>query len=316
MNKWFSVLLALIVLQIIATVFVWWPRPQGFATGKPLFHFKPATVTGITLAQPQNGKLQKLTLTRDGAAHAADAWQLPDDYDFPADKSQVQELLTDVAGLKTSLPVALTADAATRFEVAKANYATLVTFDTGGDKIKLYVGNSAGANLVYIRKPGERDIYSVELPASLLTTATDSWQDEDLLEVPMNKITRVQLPDFTLIQKNSNWHLAKAKTALNQNKVSTLISQLADASFLTVAGRRDKFQLPGSGFDADVTADGKTLSYHFAEKPAKKSKGKDASPTWYLTRSDLPYVFTVDSYLATSMQKASMDSLEATPAKN
>ncbi len=312
MRKRLSLLWVLIVAQLVVVVLVWWPSQQGVAAGKPLLAVTPTAVTRITLSAGQKGGKDAVTLAKkDGKT-----WQLPGDHGgFPANAGKVKHLLTKVASLQPGLPIAVTPDAAKRFHVAKSKFATRLVLTSDGSKFTLFVGDSAGANRLYVRKAGDNNIYAVNLPSWLVSTDVTSWENDQLLALDPSKIDQVTFPKVALARKNDAWQSTTATNAkLDATKTGTLVKRLAHADFESVAGHKGKFSLPaGPAFKVTVKTGDKTLTYHFASKPGKKTaKDKNPQSTWYLTRSDLPWVFKIAPSLADDFRNASVDTLKAT----
>ncbi len=293
MGKRLGGLWILLALQILAAIWLWWPRASGAVTGQPWLSFSPQDVTQITFTDGSSDKHVTLTLQKhDGA------WRLPKADDFPADGTKVKHLLHAVAGLKGTLPVAVTHDAARRFHVAKDRFQTRVALNAGSKTVaKFYVGNAAGANRVYLRRAGSNVIEANALPSWLVSSSVSDWRDHDLLHLSADKVEKLVLPHVTLVKQKDAWKAAGTSGAIDEDKVKSLVQHLTQLDFDGVAEKQAEHPLKAS-FKVSVNEDGKTLTYAFAKVPAKgdQSHAQDkqhTKPRWHMTRSDLPYVFTV-----------------------
>lgn len=298
-------------IQIALAIWLWWPTQSGAVTGQPWLAFKPAAVTRIAFTDGGKDKPTTLTLQK----HAG-RWQLPDAGHFPADATKVKHLLHAVAGLKGTLPVAVTGDAAKRFHVAKNQFRTRVTLDAGKKQVaKFYVGNAAGANLVYLRDAGSNVIEANQFPSWLASSSVSDWRDHDLLHVTGGKVTRLVLPKLTLTTSKDGWTAKGATTALDQSKAHSLVRRLAQLDYTKVDGKKPAHP-PAPAFKASIESDGKTRVYAFTESTTKAKHAKAKSTTtWHVTRADLPWVFTVSADAATALRNADATSLAKPPAK-
>ncbi|HEX7323788.1 MAG TPA: DUF4340 domain-containing protein [Rhodanobacteraceae bacterium] len=303
-----------LVLQILAAIWLWWPRQNGPVTGKAWLHLQPTAVTRIELSHRSGNHTKTLVLQKQ-AGH----WALPDADDFPADVSKVRHLLAALGGLKGTLPVAVTPNAARRFRVARDKFEARVTLDAGRRQLaRVYVGNAAGANLVYLRRADSHNIEANRLPSWLVSASASDWRDESELQLPSDSISKLVLPHVTLVKGKAGWTAAGTATALDKAKATGLVDRIAQLDFLDVVGRKPAKAAPPA-FTIAVDTNGKTLTYAFdkvALPPAKAGSSK-AKPQprvgWRLTRSDLPFVFGVSGSTVAKLQDASAKTLAATP---
>lgn len=300
----------LLAIQILAAIWLWWPHPSGAATGQPWLALTPGTVTRIALTDGSSGEPATLTLQKQDGM-----WRLPDADDFPADAAKVKHLLHAVAGLRSTLPVAVTHAAAKRFHVARHQYQTRVTLDAGKRQLaRFYVGNSAGADRVYLRRADSHVVEANMLPSWLVSPHASDWRDHAILHLANDKVTKLVLPEVTLVRQKGGWTAASGATPLDKAKVHSLVQKVTRLDFTDVTGAKAGHPLHPT-FTASVDSDGKALTYDFAPTPAKPGKPgtQQTETTWQLTRSDLPYVFTVSDQTIKALQGASIKSLAATP---
>jgi hypothetical protein len=304
----------LFAVQILVAIWLWWPRQRGPVTGQPWLTFSPKAVTTITLTNGGSDKHHTLTLQKHD-----DKWRLPGAGDFPADSAKVDGLLSALASLKGSLPVAVTRDAAQRFHVAKNQYEEKLTLTAGSKQLaQLYVGNAAGANLVYLRRAGDHVIEANTLPSRLVSASDSDWRDQHLLRFAADSVHKLVLPHLTLVKQGSGWTAKDSKTALDPSKVKALVGQLAQLDFTKVLGKKAEYAPSATSFQVSVDAKGQKLVYDFAAvhpekgKPGKGNKKAAPKTVWRMTRSDLPYVFTVSSELAGKLKNDDVQSVAKT----
>lgn len=313
-TKRLTALWILLGIQILAAIWLWWPRQSGPATGQPWLSFSPQAVTRITLTDGSTSRDQALVLEKQDGT-----WLLPNANDFPAATSRVKQLLDTLDGLKGTLPVAVTEDAAKRFHVAAGEFETRVTLGAGKKQLaQVYVGNAAGANRAYLRRAGSDVIEAHTLPSRLLSADADNWRDPQILHLSSDDVGKVVLPHVTLVRQKAGWEAKGSKATLDAGKTRALVERLTHLGFVKVLGKKADHPLKTTTFKISLRDNGKTLVYHFAKvrtKPGKKNGGKQksAKATWHMTRSDLPYVFTVSGDAAKKLQQASAKLLAKTP---
>jgi hypothetical protein len=141
----------------------------------------------------------KTVLTRQGGQ-----WRVAQAGDFPADAARVRQLLERVAGLKSGLPVATSADGAERFRVADTNFERRLTAEGGGRVLaNLLVGSAQGARRSHVRRAGEHEVLLVELAVADLPAKDEEWLDMGLLQLPRSDIDAIEVGDLRLVRQDA-----------------------------------------------------------------------------------------------------------------
>lgn len=317
MTKRLIALWILLIAQLVVAVFLWWPHQRGPLTGQPWLSFKADQVSSITLTaggQQAGQHASSLTLAKKDSH-----WVLPDAHNFPADPNKVSRLLDAIAGLKGTLPVAVTKDAAKRFHVANNKFETHLLLKGGSQTLaNVYIGNAAGANLVYLRRADQSAIETNNLAVRLLDTGIKSWRDKQLLHLTNSQVTQLVLPQVTLKHHGSSWQALESDgstVALSASKTQALVNQLTQLNYIDAAPQQVASK---PAFTARVKMANKVLTYAFIRKSVTTAGGKDAphhKVTWFMTRSDLPWRFKVSADTINSLEKGSIADLRAKPAK-
>lgn len=122
------------------------------------------------------------------------AWFVHSEFDVPADKSKVGDLIAKLAALRRGLPVADTPDAQRRFKVSPERFARRITLGRGGKTIAtLYLGESAGLHKSDARTAGDRQVYTVGIATYDVPADAGAWIQADLMRVPADKLTAIDI---------------------------------------------------------------------------------------------------------------------------
>lgn len=222
-------------LVIIAGVFLL-DTGYGEARQGPLLDFTADAVDELRISAGAEGPT--LTLSRD-----EDAWRLPDG--LPADADKVSDVLSKLAGLQAPWPVATSAGAIERFEVADEQHQRRLLLRAEGSTVAdLYLGTSPGFQRVHARRAGDSAVYSVELANYQVPADADEWLDKTLLQ-PRGEISAVvRAGAWTLHAGDAGWLVDEI--AADQEAADELVRRLAQ---LRVTGTAE-----APGEDVEPTA--------------------------------------------------------------
>lgn len=106
------------------------------------------------------------------------------DDELPADSEKVRTLLTGLSQQTPAWPVATTAAARQRFQVADYHYQRRIIL-IGGDKLlgTVYLGTSPGFRKVHARADRERSVYSIVFNSFDAPASAEPWLDRTLLQM-------------------------------------------------------------------------------------------------------------------------------------
>jgi hypothetical protein len=187
MNKTIRILIALLALQI-ALAIVLQLRHTDFAPprGKPLIGARIEEVDRITIDASDHSHAV--------LAKVGNEWQLPGLGGFPADGKQVEQLLNQIQRIAPDAPMATTADAPERFNVADNRFDRRIIL-SHGDKIleTLYLGTPQGARDMPIRRAGDQSVYGIRATAIDLMTKDDNWATTTALQLPKENIAQISI---------------------------------------------------------------------------------------------------------------------------
>src|SRR5690606_10760713 len=169
-------------------------------------------------------------------ARSDDGWVLPELHGLPGAGGRVDRLLADLAALETGYPVATTASAQERFEVAEDRFQRHVQFFDGDELIgELYLGTAPGLRQAHTRRAGEDEIYNLPISSFEFGGDDNDWMDKSLLAA--SDVTRVEAEDFTLEKQGDAWTLAAIADGetLAQSPAAEIATALRGLRVLRVA---------------------------------------------------------------------------------
>ncbi len=299
MKKWIVIFSLLLVVQIGLAAMLNLSQEQyaAFEPQEKLLSFEPALVTGVRIETMDKAVELKKTEGK---------WRLPRLDNFSADQNKVGKLLEKLAKLEKGWPVATTAGAVRRFKVAAEDFERRITLFKDGNEVALvYFGTSPGFRKVHAR--GADDNVIVAVPFSLFEADVkpDDWIDRNVLEVPVADLTRVEMPEYTLLFEDGAWRLADLKEgeSMREKEADDLVGRLAALQIDGVLAE-----------DTEVEKDteGKALSFTLAPE-AGDTLRYELTPLkggqYLLTRSDRKERFKVAGWRISPIEEASRDKL-------
>ncbi len=217
-----SVLLALqlvVIAGVLAT-----GAGLGDAAQKPLLQFDPETVDSLRVEDGDDA----VVIAREGGG-----WRLEDGHPAQADK--VETMLERLADLPAVWPVATSASAVERFEVAEEKHQRHLVLTSGDDTVaELYLGTSPGYRRVHARRGDDDAVYSVELANYELPVKPGDWLDKTLLQA-QGEITAVGRGDAWRLSRGAEGWTVDGRAA-DQDAADGLVTRLRE---LRVTGLAD-----------------------------------------------------------------------------
>lgn len=234
------------------------------ADAGPLLAFAADAVDRIEIADGEGGRVV--------IERAVAGWQL--DTGVPADPVRVDELLGRLADLRAAWPVATTASAAERFEVAPAQYQRHVRLLADGEPVaEAYFGTSPGYQRVHARRSGDDAVYGVALSNFQVPARADEWLDRALLRARGDIASIEREGSWRLDREDEGWLVDGA--AADQDQAAALARRFAE---LRVSGVAD------AGLDG--FAERAVFRIEDAEGPYRLTLHADGDAERYVVRSD------------------------------
>lgn len=247
MNRTIQLLAALLGVQIVLAAGLAFYRSDVFAhvDPKPLLSFTKDQVNRLTLEGPDQAKLE--------LAKVDGKWQLAGADEFPADASKVDQLLSRLADLKHTAPVATSSGSLERLKVAEKSFERKITLADGDKALgTLYLGTSPGVRTIHARTGDRNDVYAVALASYDVPVRRDDWEDKAILQVPRDRIA-----------------------AIEANGVRVERVKAGDASATS-----------GSGDDASKSGAGDAAASGDASKPESSGTSGTTAPRWQIASGD------------------------------
>jgi hypothetical protein len=268
--------------------------------GQPLLSFEPDDIQRVRIRAP--GQDPVVLQKRD------EGWLLPDYYGVPASSEKVQEFLVELKGLEKRLPLTTSAAAKQRFKVADDKFERVIELYGVGEEpvARLYLGDSPGFRRIYGRAGDDDTVFELAYGAHQASAKSDDWADRNLLRLPEDELTRVEMPGVTLERADDAWRVADLQEGEqnNEEEIRSALQRLSGLGFLSIQGTEP----PAGQPVLELKVARKTVqpvNYRFYP-------GKDGGDP-QLRSSAHPWTFTVAKYLLEDLQKLTRDKLVKRP---
>ncbi|MEM9493485.1 MAG: DUF4340 domain-containing protein, partial [Myxococcota bacterium] len=184
---------------------------------------------------------------------SGDEWTVKSHYDYPADTSKIESLLSQVAGLQSRGPIATSAARQNQLAVADSKYQRKLVLHGAGEPVTLLVGDPAGALKTAVRRAGQDEIYAVtNFSMSSVSAFVSAWVDTAFMDRQPDELASLTVQNkagtFTLERDGGQWKLTSG--AAGQPGAGDGAAAPADAS---AAGDKELDQSAIDGWARSVT---------------------------------------------------------------
>ncbi len=196
MEKTIRILSIVLVAQLLLAVGMSLTGPNLVAAhpNTPLFTLGDQPVDHLTIEGPDGARV---VLAKQGQS-----WVLPDNGDYPADKTRVDTLLSRLESLQRGLPVATTSGALKRFKVSDESFERRVLLAYGDDTLAtLYLGSSPGMHHVHARSSEDEAVYAVDFAVYEAPDKAADWEDKAILQFPQDSLEAIDAAGLTLLHR-------------------------------------------------------------------------------------------------------------------
>jgi hypothetical protein len=249
MKRHQQILAGLLVVQIILTVVVFWPKPAASGEATPLFpDVQVEDVTSLFVADDQGNEI--LLSREDGE------WVMPEAGNYPTRSGSVTSVLSKTVQLESGNLVARTPASHDPLQVAEDNFVRKVVMETsGGDSHVLYVGSSPRYSATHVRLEGQDETYLVSgLSTYELTATPNTWVDTSYVSVDNAELVEVTLENehgtVTFVPEGENaWTLADLSDdeTADSTQIRTLVNRASRLSLKQPLGLTEE---PEYGLEA------------------------------------------------------------------
>lgn len=299
MTKNLRLLSLLLLIQVAAAGAIWWQqysRQQAAAT--------PAAMITADLAQADQLLIEgdgiTLTLKRDG-----ERWRLPDYGNLYANDVRIVELRDKLTQAKSGWPVATSAAAASRFEVASDKFQRRITYKQGDQVLaSAFLGTAPTFRKIHLRLEGSDAIHAVDLTLDDAPVNAKIWFDKTVqqLKAPVKALTAGSV---ALMKAGEQWQFGDGSPADNE-AAERFIKRFADlyvTDWLDDEAAKPLLAKPPH-YKASLTTDSGDVQYAFY---------RDGANT-YVKSSLHPALFAMATFVAEPIWNTSVDSLKPKPA--
>jgi hypothetical protein len=311
MKRHDQILIGVLVVQIILSAVVFWPKSSAAVESQPLFpDLESGDIVALTITDADGNSIKLRQVTGN--------WVLPEADDYPAQADKITPVLEKIAALTTGRLVTRTDASHKRLQVAPDNFVRHIEFETAnGDTHDLYLGSSPSYGATHFRVDQQSETYLVgDLSAWDVNATANSWIDIAYLNIPQADITKVTLENANGVfvftrDAEGNWTmdgLAEGET-LAETKVTSTIRQASSLNMTTPLGKEEQ---PSYGMDAPnavatvETADKTVTLWVGAQDPQDNS--------YVVISSESPYYVRVSEYSVQSLVvNARADFIEVPP---
>ena len=279
MKRVITWLAAALAVQLLLSAVLFWPRENiGEEDARePLMSFTPDSVDRLVISDSENSVL---------VARGDEGWRMPEYHKLPVDEARLTRAITDLPALPRGWPVANTASAAERFEVAEDAFQRRVEFYQGESELgSLYIGTSPGFRKVHARLAEGDSIYAVNYNSFDLPAKPAEWLDKTLLQV--EDVQSVTGLDYSLRREADDW-LGDSDVAPARDTVDNLVNGLRSlrvtrAADIATASILEEMAAPPT---LTVDADGERYEFRLFE----------IEEDYYIQRSDIPVYFSLSAF--------------------
>ena len=231
-QSWLSGLLV-VQIVVIAGFLIFGQKQQQHKQQQPIFSIVENQFDRIVMTDNNN----TVSIQRE----ADDVWLLPELQKLPANKGQIDDIVSTLINLKAGWPVATTSSSHKRFEVGEEQYQRRVQLYAGDTLVQeFFLGTSPGFRKVHMRKADENAVYAVSLNTYQFPVNVQDWLHKTLLSVPTVKSIKGQ--DYAVEKQAENWVFADSETSteeaqplVNADKTQQLVAALTELSVQRVA---------------------------------------------------------------------------------
>ena len=318
MKRHNQILAAVLVVQIVLSVVVFWPKSQASAESEPLFgDLETGDIVALTITDADDNRV---TLRQ-----AAGDWVLLDADDYPAQADKITPLREKIAGLTTGRLVTRTDASHKRLQVHPGDFVRRIDFETtDGTEQTVYLGSSPRYGTIHFRVDGQSEVYLTSDVTTYDANATaGSWVDTTYLNVIQDDVTGMTLENgngtFTFTREGAagaadgTWTMEglAADETLDEARVSTLLRNATLVNMVRPLGKADQ---PTYGMDEPSAV----VTLRTGDKTVTLRVGaKDPDDNSYaVISSESPYYVRVAEYSVKDLVENTRDDLlkvEPTP---
>ena len=182
-----KVLAAILALQAVVLVVVFWPKTAGPGIEQFIEGLEEPDVVSVIIADGE-GKSIRVNRSPFGCV-------LPDADGYPCTRGRLRDFLQRIVPLTTASLVTDAAESHARFNVAEDSFERTIELELAdGLRHKFYLGTSPGGRSGHVRLEGEDKVYLAPgLSAFDAPVGADRWVDPVYFSVPLDQVTTLTI---------------------------------------------------------------------------------------------------------------------------
>ena len=306
-----QLLAGVLIVQLVLSAVVFWPRPLTAAQGEPLFgDLEAGDITVLTL---EDGAGSVTRLEQVGGQ-----WVVPEADNYPATMDEVVSFLDKLLAVRTDRLVTRGEASHRRLRVSPDEFARRISFQTDeGEEQTVYLGTAPQFGSVHFRLAGESETYlTSELATHDAAATVSAWVDLTYQRLEPEDVHRFTLENesgtfvFERIGEDG-WMLADLNEdeTLDLGAVRGLLRRAGSVTMRSPLGREDQ---PHYGMDAPAAR----VTLELDEKTVTLLVGaRDAEDGSYVVKSSESeyYVSVAETGVRELVETAREDLLEEPP---
>jgi hypothetical protein len=183
-----QILAGILIVQVVLSVLVFWPRPSTAGQRELLFPDLEAGEVSVLTIEDAEGNVVKLE-------KATGEWVLPKVGDYPVRAEDVNSFLEKFVALTTGRLVTSSDTSHRRLQVSPDEFARRISFETGdGTEHTVYLGSSPQYGSAHFRLDGQKETYlTSDLSTFDVNATVSAWIDPTYPTAAQEEINRVTL---------------------------------------------------------------------------------------------------------------------------
>jgi hypothetical protein len=241
MSRTNQVLAAILALQIVVGVVVFWPRGVSDAAGEPLYpDVEAEQVTRVSIVDDAGEAIEMARMDA--------GWVLAAAGDYPCREDAVPQFLDKLLALAGDRVVTETRASHKRLGVAENAYTRRIAFETAdGTEHVFYLGSSPSYNVSHVRLADADEVYLVSgLSSTDAAVRASSWIDTTYLTLTQDQVQALTVENangafaFTK-DADGTWTMAglAADETLDEGWVSSLVTRISSVRMLAPLGTEE-----------------------------------------------------------------------------
>lgn len=293
MKRQHQILAGILVIQILISVWVFWPEPAATGTGEPVFPDLSADdVVGLRITDDTGNEIA-LRKTEAG-------WVLPEAGNYPALEGSITPVLEKVASLRTGSLVTRSDTSHKQLQVAEDEFVRRILVETAdGETHTFYLGSAPRYTATHFRVAGDANTYlTTALSTWELNVQPNQWIDTAYTEIDQETVISVVIDNgqgtFTFVRDETgdNWTLADL-AADEEIATSSTNAVVRNVTSLTLSAPLGTEEQPAYGMDAPNA----TVSIETPEGTQTIVIGaRDEESGYVVKSSESPYYVQVAEY--------------------